>query len=230
MVDDLIFICVGAPYIYKITSINKEYYYGIRWDYNGEPQDDFWKKYFTSSDTIHEIIKLRGKTYFTPEILFVFGDIPTAQNKEIELIKPSIGDPLCLNKACGKCAIWDDEMKTRMVKNLNKFYKENPKLKARFAMPGNKNPNYNLNPWRNVNGCKHSWKKAIQIYSDMLAENWDLSKRKYGRFMLMRRYKLAQGSARKMLDLFKKRWNPNCDGDYLKFFRSCGGTRYTQKS
>ena len=36
--------------------------------------------------------------------------------------------------------------------------------------------------------------------------------------MLMRRYGLAQGSARKMLDLFRKGWNPSNDPEYMNFF------------
>jgi len=222
MVGGVIFMYMGLPYVYKITSTTGEYYYGVRWSYDGDPSDDFWKKYFTSSDTICEMVERNGKNYFTPEILFVFDDALTAQNKEMELIKSSIHDPMCLNKAVGKCIIWskNPEIKKKMTENLNKFYSENGWIKIQLSecKLGDKNPNYGIKPWKNSNGCIESWEKAAKIHTDFKSEKWDLTKKKYGRTMLMRRYGLAQGSARKMLDLFRKGWNPSNDPEYMNFF------------
>lgn len=210
------------PYVYKITSINNEYYYGVRWDYSNSPELDLWKKYFTSSTLVHELIQKNGEDYFKTEILFVLDSKEDALNKEIELIKSSINDEKCLNRACGKCTIWDDNLKKKMAKNLKNYYKENLAVlkKCSDYKKGNKNPNYGCPPWRNVLGNKKSWIKAIDIYNDYVVENWNLNKRKFGRTFLIKRYKIVCGSARKMIDLLKKGWNPHQDKDYQEFLKS----------
>ena len=80
MVDILLIISM-KPYVYKITSKNNEYYFGVRWDYKSTPQEDLWKEYFTSSTLVHELIQKNGKEYFYIEILFLFESKEDALNK-----------------------------------------------------------------------------------------------------------------------------------------------------
>lgn len=82
---------------------------------------------------------------------------------------------------------------------------------------GEKNHNFKKKPWRNVNSNIDSWKKVISIYNDFLSENWDLNKYGYGRFYLMNRYQIVQGTARNFIKLIKNNWNPLLDTDYLLF-------------
>lgn len=39
----------GKPYVYKIENKIGEFYFGVRWDYSGNPENDLWINYFTSS-------------------------------------------------------------------------------------------------------------------------------------------------------------------------------------
>jgi hypothetical protein len=210
------------PYVYKILSKNNEYYFGVRWDYKSTPNEDLWKDYFTSSTLVHELIQKNGIDYFNKEILFIFESKEEALNKEVELIKSSINDEKCLNRSCGKCTIWDDNLKKKMVDSRKKYFKENKDVlkKLSDSKKGNKNHNFNCPPWRNVLGNKKSWIKAKQIYNDYIIENWDLNKRKFGRSFLIRRYNIVCGSARKMIDLLKNNWNPHLDDDYKDFYET----------
>lgn len=213
------------PYVYKVLSKNNEYYFGVRWNYKSTPQEDLWKEYFTSSTLVHELIQKNGKDYFSVEILFLFESREDALNKEIELIKSSINDEKCLNRACGKCTIWDNNLKKKMAENLKNYYKKNKDIvkKCSDAKKGNKNHNFGCPPWRNVLGHKNSWLKAIDIYSDYVIENWPISvknNKTYGRTFLCRRYGIVVGTARKLLLLLKSGWNPYQDKDYQEFLKS----------
>ena len=220
LVDDMICI-IMQPYVYKITSKNGEYYYGVRWDYTGKMENDLWKDYFTSSDTVHDLIEKNGVDYFIPEILFVFEDPQPALTKETELIRCSIGDDKCLNRACGKCTIWNEQLKKQVGNTLREFYRNNPEKKEsiRLNKTGEKNQNYNLPPWKNVNGNKESWLKAGKIYDDFITEKWKLGTYRFGFRMLCTKYGICQGSARKLLKLLVNGWNPYEDREYLEF---CG--------
>jgi hypothetical protein len=211
-------------YVYKITSKNKEYYFGVRWGYISTPQQDLWKDYFTSSTLVHELIQKNGKEYFDAEILFLFDSKEDALNKEIELIKSSMKDDKCLNRACGKCTIWDDNLKKKMTENLKNYYKENKDVIKKFsdAKKGDKNPNFGCPPWRNGLSHKKSWVKAIDIYNDYVVENWPIfgkNKKSYGRVFLTKRYNIVTGTARKLLILLQNGWNPYQDKDFQEFLK-----------
>ena len=77
-------------------------------------------------------------------------------------------DDKCLNRACGKCTIWDDNLKKKMTENLKNYYKENKDVIKKFsdAKKGDKNPNFGCPPWRNGLSHKKSWVKVIDIYND----------------------------------------------------------------
>lgn len=222
---DILFISSMNPYVYKITSKNNEYYFGVRWDYKSTPREDLWNEYFTSSTLVHELIQKNGKEYFDTEILFLFESKEDALNKEIELIKSSMKDDKCLNRACGKCTIWDDNLKKKMTENLKNYYKENKDIIKKFsdAKKGDKNPNFGCPPWRNGLSHKKSWIKAIDIYNDYIVENWPIfgkNKKSYGRVFLTKRYNIVTGTARKLLILLQNGWNPYQDKDYQKFLKS----------
>lgn len=206
------------PYVYKIVSKNSEFYYGVRWCYNGTPESDLWINYFTSSSLIHELIRNKGKEYFTADVIKVLSTNKEALDYEYSLIKESIDDDLCLNRALGKCTIWDDKLKNKVSKSVKKLwddpsYKEN-QIKKHI---GKLNHNYNLPSWRNVNSDIESWLKVPIIYNDYINEKWDLKKYGFGRYFLIKRYNIKQGTARSLLKKLISDWNPHEDIDFIKF-------------
>lgn len=209
---------MGNPYVYRIDNVKGEFYFGVRWNYDGEPQDDLWFNYFTSSTLIKEMILQNGSNYFTAKIIKILSTKEEALNEEYNLIKNNIDDKKCLNRALGKCAIWDDVLKKQVSESMKKFYSipEN-REKLKFRSLADKNPNFRKKSWRNVNSDIDSWKKAILIYEDYISEKWDLNKYGFGREYLMNRYKIVQGTSRCLIKLLKNNWNPLLDSDYLLF-------------
>lgn len=211
---------MGAPYVYKIESINNEFYFGVRWCYDGIPQNDLWKNYFTSSKTVKEKIQKNGVNYFNPTILKVFDKIEDALHFEYTLIKENKTDKNCLNRAVGKCAIWNDELKAQVSNSLKKLsLNEDYRKKLSERVKGEKNHNYGKKPWENVNSSIHSWIKIIDIYNDYTKEKWDINKYGYGREFLVKRYSIAQGTARSFIKLLKNNWNPLLDKEFLLFLQ-----------
>jgi hypothetical protein len=217
LVDNEIFIDMKA-YVYKIVSKKSEFYYGVRWCYTGDPKEDLWKKYFTSSTLIHELINQNGLDYFKPEIIKIFCDNKEALDFEYQLIKESIEDELCLNRALGKCTIWDEDLKNRVSDSLKKLW-ENEDYKNNQIKKHSEenNHNYKLPSWRNINSDINSWLKVPIIYKDFLEEEWDFNKYGYGRFYLVKRYGIKNGTARCLVNKFKNGWNPKEDKDFNIF-------------
>lgn len=208
------------PYVYKLESSNGEYYFGVRWCYKGEPKEDLLVNYFSSSETVKNMMSKYGVNYFRGEILETFETKESALEYEYNLIKKSINDSNCLNKAMGKCTIWDEKLKSQVSNSMKKLA-EDPKHKERLRInsTGEKNHNFKLKSWRNINSDVESWKLAINIYNDYLFENWDLNKYGFGRFYLMKRYQIKQGTARCLISLLREGWNPHNDEDYLEFIK-----------
>lgn len=158
---------MGKPYVYKIENQDKEFYYGVRWDYEGEPQNDLWVNYFTSSSLIKEIILLKGVNHFNPKIVKVLETIEEALSFEHDLIKNNINEKGCLNRALGKCTIWDNFLKKKVSGSMKKVW-ENKEYRNRASIKssGPNNHNFEKKPWRNVNSDIESWKKVLEIYKD----------------------------------------------------------------
>lgn len=120
------------PYVYKITSLKGEYYFGVRWNYKGNPENDLWVNYFTSSTFIHMLIAENNLEYFRTEILKTFEDKKVALDYEYCLIKESIGDKLCLNRSVGKCTIWDNSLKKKVSESMKDFCKNDEVISKRI--------------------------------------------------------------------------------------------------
>lgn len=207
------------PYVYKLTNSNGEFYYGCRWNYDGEPKNDLLINYFTSSKLIHELISLNGIDYFIGEIIATTDNPKECLEIEYNLIKESFDNPKCLNRAMGKCTIWDDELKKKVSKSVKKLWDDSDyRNNQSIIRSGHKNHNYKKPPWRNVNGDKKNWYKSIKIYEDFKSEKWDFTVYGMGRKYLMERYDISQGMSRKLIELFKNNWNPLTDKDFMDYY------------
>jgi hypothetical protein len=206
------------PYVYKLENLDGEFYYGVRWDYEGEPENDLLKEYFSSSVTVKKMISENGINYFKGTILKLFETKEQALDYEYTLIKESINNDKCLNRAMGKCTIWNDELKKKVSESVKELWK-NPEFRQNYKLKrsAENNHNFGKKPWKNVNSDLESWKKAIIIFKDYQNEKWDLNKYGFGRFFLIKRYGIKQGSARKLVNLLREGWNPYDDLDYLNF-------------
>jgi hypothetical protein len=208
------------PYVYKIISKNDEVYFGIRWDYNGNPNNDLWKKYFTSSTTVKNLILQLGINYFEPTVIKVFDSKEEALEYEYFLIKENLNNPKLLNKALGKCAIWNEDLKKQVSNSMKKIWEnEEYKLRGKLNSLGANNHNFGVRPWNNINSNVESWVKVKKIYEDFRIENWDLKKYGFGRNFLMKRYGICQGTARRFLSLLKENWSPFEDENYIEFLK-----------
>lgn len=92
--------------------------------------------------------------------------------------------------------------------------------KISISMSGENNPNFKLPPWRNINGCQNSWKKAGEIFNKYVKSDWDFSKHGHGPSYLQKKYNIAQGSSKVMIKKFNKGWNPFLDEDWLDFINN----------
>jgi hypothetical protein len=207
------------PYVYKITGKDGTFYYGVRWDYKGDANEDLLKKYFTSSDYIREIISKNGLDFFKGEIIKITDTKEESLNLEYSLIKENINNELCLNKALGKCTIWDKELLIKLSKSMkDKWREEKYRNKCIQSRSVKNNPNYNKPSWRNINSDIDSWMKSFIIYDDYINENWDFSKYGYGRHMLQKRYGISQGTSRCLIKKLNNNWSPYTDEDFLNFY------------
>ena len=113
---------IYKAYTYLIGwSHQDKYYYGVRYANQTNPQDDFWKKYFTSSTYVAEcrekfgdpdIIQIR-KTFDSPD------DATAWETKVLQRIN-AVDRNDFLNKQCGKYWIMDDEVKQKMSESAKK--------------------------------------------------------------------------------------------------------------
>jgi hypothetical protein len=88
-------------YVYKIVcQSTKQYYFGYRTRnvrYNILPENDLWKKYFTSSPAVKSLIAQYGKNNFESQILFTSFDVDECYWLEQDFIKTHSDDPLLIN-------------------------------------------------------------------------------------------------------------------------------------
>lgn len=208
---------MGNAYVYNIKGLDDEFYIGVRWNYSGDPENDIWVNYFTSSSYIKQMIIQKGVEYFSPTVIKTFESEKEALEYEYNLIKENFENEKCLNRAMGKCTIWDDFLKKQVSNSMKKLWMSENYRQNRKNQIGEKNHNFGLKPWRNINSNKDSWKKSIEIFIDYQNEKWDFEKYGFGRQFLISRYHIAQGTARSLIKLLKNNWNPLIDSDFLLF-------------
>lgn len=89
-------------YVYYIRHIpSGKFYYGSRYKHithNIKPDEDLWKRYFTSSKEILKLIEQSGKDSFEYKIIYTNVDTNKCFEYEQNIIKEYITDPLCVNK------------------------------------------------------------------------------------------------------------------------------------
>lgn len=207
------------PYVYKLTGKDGSFYFGVRWYYETTPEEDLFKNYFTSSNSIKKIIEKEGLNFFETQILQVFETKEDALQYEYNLIKGSLNDNLCLNRSLGKCTIWNDELKSKLSESMKKRWKDyNYRNNHSNLFTSETNPNKNKPSWRNLMSCVDSWMKSKEIYDDFQREGWDLEKYGFGRKMLVVRYSIKEGTARNLIRKFRENWSPHEDQDFLNFY------------
>ena len=86
---------VPSFYLYKITFVDGYYYYGLRKIRKKSPQED---GYYGSPVTHKEKWET---TMFYKEVLETYETFEEVREAEINLIRPCLNDPLCLNENCG---------------------------------------------------------------------------------------------------------------------------------
>ncbi len=105
------------PYTYFIKQRDTGYfYYGVKYAKNADPKT-FWKKYFTSSKTVHLLIEKYGEESFDFQIRKIFNDPIKAKKWEDKVIRRIMHWPNCLNISNGGDALRSH--KNRHIKDEN---------------------------------------------------------------------------------------------------------------
>lgn len=88
-------------YVYFVRHVpSGKFYYGARYKHiekNVQPEDDLWKKYFTSSKKVKKLRETSNDSDFECKIVFCTFDLKECFVFEQNIIKKHIKDPLCLN-------------------------------------------------------------------------------------------------------------------------------------
>lgn len=96
------YLCTDIPfYVYTIICVpTGQYYYGSRYSHTrmgNQPEQDLWIYYFTSSQSVHDLIKTHTRDQFETFILKKSTSKDEVYWYEQGLISDHINDPLCLN-------------------------------------------------------------------------------------------------------------------------------------
>jgi hypothetical protein len=88
-------------YVYYIEhQPTGKFYYGSRYKHihnKTQPEDDLWKKYFTSSNQVKNLRKEYGDDSFNYSVIFKSLDSDECFLVEQNMIKENLKNPLCLN-------------------------------------------------------------------------------------------------------------------------------------
>lgn len=148
-------------YTYFIKNkITGQFYYGFRSkniSLKRAPVDDFWVRYFTSSEKVKELINLYGRESFDVQILMEDADWHKCYEYEQRLIQNNLSEELCLNKHCDLGGKWSFSGSSHSEKSRAKMSRrqrdrwtdedrENARQRALSRGLGNK-PGYN-NPMK----------------------------------------------------------------------------------
>jgi len=133
---------MNVPYTYMVTFLpTNQKYYGVRFA-NGCSTEDLWNTYFTSSKTIHNLIKEHGTESFKFEIRQTFKNKDDALKWENRFLKKvnALHNPIFLNKNIG--GQYFDSTGSKKP-NQSKFMLENNPAKVAGVMDcikGENNP------------------------------------------------------------------------------------------
>jgi len=105
--------------------------------------------------------------------------------------------------------------------NLDDARSANPKLYKRLAKKSSirlklNNKFKGCKPWEASCASHQSWLKAGIIYEDMLKCDWNFNDGRWVMF-LVKKYDIAIGSSKRMLKMFRDRWNPFKDKNWIIF-------------
>lgn len=145
-------IYLYKPYTYYIyCKPLKKHYYGVRYAKNCNP-DELWKKYFTSSKIIHQLIEIYGKNEFYFEVRKTFDDPKKAllwEQNVLRRMKINIRNDWLNRKLTGSGVNFysiGEEAWNKGVPNIRakgtKFY-NNGNIQKMF-FPGNEPKGWNL--------------------------------------------------------------------------------------
>lgn len=94
----------------------------------------------------------------------------------------------------------------------------NPELRFKLGKKGSSNHNYGARPWEITNGHIESWAKAQFLYDNYFSKGWDYKKYSQGISYFSKKYGIAVGSKKRMLQMFNEGWIPNADLKWIERF------------
>lgn len=116
---------IYQSYTYLIKFIpTGQVYYGVRVANKTEPENDLWKKYFTSSKYIKKLIKEYGAEWFEYEIRKIFDDRNKARLWEETVLKRMnvVNNNKWLNRTNNKCILQNEDTKRKQRQTCMKKY------------------------------------------------------------------------------------------------------------
>ena len=94
----------------------------------------------------------------------------------------------------------------------------NPELRFKLGKKGSSTHNYGARPWEITNGHIESWAKAQFLYDNYFSKGWDYKKYSQGISYFSKKYGIAVGSKKRMLQMFNEGWIPNADLKWIERF------------
>jgi hypothetical protein len=142
---------------------HQKYYYGVRWANTSSPNDDLWKKYFTSSEIVREFRKTHGE----PDIIKVdkvFNNKKDAVEYEFKYLKENnaVKSKIWLNQ--GMFPVFDNTGKKRPEHSKRMSGENNPM----YGLKGDKHPQYGM--WNEIQHPNYG-KKYPEHSKRMMGEN-----------------------------------------------------------
>jgi hypothetical protein len=141
-------------YLFHVPTSKK--YYGVRWANTCAPHDDLWKKYFSSSEIVTDLVDQYGKDSFVVEVRKEFTtsiDAVIYENRVLHKLKAvEKEDWLNQSYAFGPhyVLVWTDARREQFRQmaigennpNYGNYWTEEQKQIARDRVSGEKNPMY----------------------------------------------------------------------------------------
>ncbi|ECB2088354.1 hypothetical protein EVH07_12640 [Salmonella enterica subsp. enterica serovar Newport] len=208
----------NQPFVYHLLGKDGSFYFGSRTKLGAHPLQLF-TSYFTSSQTVKEIISKKGSDFFDVIFVELFDSPEDAYWKEQKLISEHSQNPLCLNlmfqpEGCsvanGRAAGPNHHRRGKPGWLKGKKGKEHP-MNGR---KGSSHPVFGINPWDTGAALLHNtrpmWLKSGDVYLHWLKTGDGCRK-------IARLFSIKENTAMSMINKFKEGWNPYNDSAWVLF-------------
>ena len=208
----------NQPFVYHLLGKDGSFYFGSRTKLGAHPLQLF-TSYFTSSQTVKEIISKKGSDFFDVEFVELFDSPEEAYWREQQLISENIDHPKCLNKSfqplgCGIANGRSAGPKHHRGGVSSWLKGKSGNLHPMHGRTGKSHPAAGIKPWDTGAALLHNtrpmWLKAGVVYDHWVSTG-------DGCHRIARLFSIKENTATSMINKFKEGWNPYNDDAWVLF-------------